>query len=598
MLTECRLADICLTDQKSKKKKKSKKKGTTAPSPAVDAPTIAVEPETPDPGDELETKDTAEKESEDTELEDDTKASVHADSKQESVNEPEPIPEKEPSIPTTEETSSAALTNGDARTVNETEKSVDNNDAAARFDALVKDRDALRLEVTQLRQSLEELRSKHATDIETVRSELAETQAEKESAEEQYQSLLGKVNTIRSQLGERLKADAEDLAQARTQIDELEEQKSELQERYTARSAEVEELTARNQDLATKAAEQSKELSTLRNRLTLAQQNWLKEREELVDQEAYLREEFESAKQAMHDWEVLAMEERTMRRDLADRNVDLEEQVSALKEAYEKAASERDTQTNTVDGLQRALQEIQSVRKQELKELVEANQKEQEELRAQLHELQTKHDTTVAELEQTKKELERALPFEKEVKEKNLLIGKLRHEAVILNDHLTKALRFLKKGKPEDNVDRQIVTNHFLQFLALDRADPKKFQVLQLIAALLGWTDEQREQAGLARPGGHGSSNTFASNSNSLRLPGSPLFHRTPSTPALHHEYFGPDSLGVSSPGASSASKESLAELWQHFLEQEAGASANKSTKTGNSRQSSQSTTIPPPTPQ
>ena len=58
------------------------------------------------------------------------------------------------------------------------------------------------------------------------------------------------------------------------------------------------------------------------------------------------------------------------------------------------------------------------------------------------------------ELETTKKELDRALPFEKEVKEKNLLIGKLRHEAVILNDHLTKALRFLKQRKPEDNVDR------------------------------------------------------------------------------------------------------------------------------------------------
>ena len=59
-----------------------------------------------------------------------------------------------------------------------------------------------------------------------------------------------------------------------------------------------------------------------------------------------------------------------------------------------------------------------------------------------------------AKLEKAQQELERALPFEKEVKEKNLLIGKLRHEAVILNDHLTKALRFLKKGKPEDNVDR------------------------------------------------------------------------------------------------------------------------------------------------
>lgn len=34
-----------------------------------------------------------------------------------------------------------------------------------------------------------------------------------------------------------------------------------------------------------------------------------------------------------------------------------------------------------------------------------------------------------------------------------------------------------------------IVTNHLLHFLALDRSDPKKFQILQLIAALLGWDD-------------------------------------------------------------------------------------------------------------
>jgi len=81
-------------------------------------------------------------------------------------------------------------------------------DAAARFDALVRDRDALRAEVTQLRRSLEELQSKHESDLEAVQNELQETQGEKEQAEEQYQTLLGKVNTIRSQLGERLKADA------------------------------------------------------------------------------------------------------------------------------------------------------------------------------------------------------------------------------------------------------------------------------------------------------------------------------------------------------------------------------------------------------
>ena len=103
----------------------------------------------------------------------------------------------------------------------------------------------------------------------------------------------------------------------------------------------------------------SKELSTLRNRTTLSQQNWSKEREDLAQREAYAKVEFEAAKQAMQDWEVLAMEERSIRENISERVADLEEQLSTQREAYEKAASERDAQSLTVDGLQRALQEIQ-----------------------------------------------------------------------------------------------------------------------------------------------------------------------------------------------------------------------------------------------
>jgi hypothetical protein len=110
-------------------------------------------------------------------------------------------------------------------------------------------------------------------------------------------------------------------------------------------------------------------------------------------------------------------------------------------------------------------------------------------------------------------------------------------------------------------IHRQIVTNHFLHFLALDRSDPKKFQILQLIAALLNWTEEQKEQAGLARPGAA---------SGSLRLPVSP-FHRTPSTPSLSTEFF-------SEPPAS---KESLADLWAGFLERSAEEGSVSGSRSG-----------------
>jgi hypothetical protein len=72
------------------------------------------------------------------------------------------------------------------------------------------------------------------------------------------------------------------------------------------------------------------------------------------------------------------------------------------------------------------------------------------------------------------------------------------------------------------------------------------------MAGYLNWTDEQREQAGLARPG---------TSSNSLRLPTSP-FHRTPSSPSLNADLF--------SEPTSARDRETLSELWAGFLERSA----------------------------
>ena len=422
------------------------------------------------------------------------------------------------------------------------------SDTTSRLDAMQQERNTLRDEVTKLRQSLEDLQRQHTEEVSGVKEELEQTQQSREHAETQYRNLLGKVNTIRSQLGERLKADAEELEQARGKIDELESEKT------TARE-ENERLQEQISGMNSKMDEQASEIENLRSRTNLSTTNWAKERDDMVSKEAYLREEYEVARQAMQDWEILATEERSRRETLEERVSDLEEQLGGSREAFERVKNEAETQGGTVDGLQRALRELQEERKRELRELVERSESQLDELRKQTTSAEENATALKQQLEHTKQALDRALPFEKEVKEKNLLIGKLRHEAVILNDHLTKALRFLKRGKPEDNVDRHLVTNHFLHFLALDRSDPKKFQVLQLIAALLAWDETQKEQAGLLRAGSVGA--------QSLKLPMSP-FRRTPSTPSLSADFI-PESPG-------GASRESLAELWSDFLEREAEA--------------------------
>jgi hypothetical protein len=77
-----------------------------------------------------------------------------------------------------------------------------------RFEALVRERDSLRVEVAEMRRSLEQIKSKHDEEMNILQHKLEETKNEKEHAEGQFRNLLGKVNTIKAQLGERLKADA------------------------------------------------------------------------------------------------------------------------------------------------------------------------------------------------------------------------------------------------------------------------------------------------------------------------------------------------------------------------------------------------------
>lgn len=71
--------------------------------------------------------------------------------------------------------------------------------------------------------------------------------------------------------------------------------------------------------------------------------------------------------------------------------------------------------------------------------------------------------------------------------------------AVIINEHLMEALRRLRRNSSDTNVDRRLVTNVLLSFLATPRADPKRFEMLQLLSTVLSWGDAEKEKAGLQR---------------------------------------------------------------------------------------------------
>jgi GRAB domain len=68
------------------------------------------------------------------------------------------------------------------------------------------------------------------------------------------------------------------------------------------------------------------------------------------------------------------------------------------------------------------------------------------------------------------------------------------------------ALRRLRRGAANTNVDRRLVTNILLTFLNTPREDTKRFEILGLLASILFWSDDERTRAGLQRTGANSAS--------------------------------------------------------------------------------------------
>lgn len=142
------------------------------------------------------------------------------------------------------------------------------------------------------------------------------------------------------------------MAESRTVIEQLQEQNNEAQDRIESLKRELSSRTSEKSAL-------EKDLVGVRDRLNVAQQNWAQEREEFEDAETYMREEYETAKKSMQDWEVLAMEESSVKKSLRERCDDLEEQLASQREAYQMLSQQRDKEYNTMQGLHQALDELQ-----------------------------------------------------------------------------------------------------------------------------------------------------------------------------------------------------------------------------------------------
>ncbi|KAJ3564779.1 hypothetical protein NP233_g8067 [Leucocoprinus birnbaumii] len=312
--------------------------------------------------------------------------------------------------------------------------------------------------------------------IERLREELEQTREEKENLASQHQTLLSKVSNIRNTLGAKLKQDAEELDRQEQLISQLTSERSDLSSTLSLLQS---ELTTTSTELSSL---QSK-YDSLRAKMSVNTQETMHSERQVRD----LQNQLEETKLDRDEWVRRCEEEKVVSEEARGECESLRREVEVLRGEREGLEGELEREREKARNLGVVLQDFQAAKDHELRQAVKDYESQLLQATQSLAEFKS-----------------RALNAEN-LKEKNLLIGKLRHEAVIMNEHLIEALRRLRRSSTEtkSSVDGRLVTNILLQFLTTPRTDTKRFEMLALLGSILGWGEEEREKAGLQRAGAH-----------------------------------------------------------------------------------------------
>lgn len=327
--------------------------------------------------------------------------------------------------------------------------------------------------------------------IATLEHDLERTQDEREALANQYRTLLGKLTAMRQSLGDKLREDAEELDRRETQITALTSELATLQGNLSHTRNELSMMSTENTQLSSQLAQVRYESSSSSSDIV-----------SLTRELRELRGEMEMLRVEREEWEVEAGHERKRREEFEDearrwerRCMEETRRASAVEEELtrerERAANLQDVLEVFQAGKDVEIRQAQTELETQLRSVVHSLA----EYKIRAHEAETR-------LEDISNDTTKSAKLEKELKEKNAMIGKLRHDAVVTQEHLTEALRRLRRNTSETNVDRRLVNNVLLQFLCTPRADAKRFEMLALLSTILGWDDDEQEKAGLQRGSG------------------------------------------------------------------------------------------------
>lgn len=303
--------------------------------------------------------------------------------------------------------------------------------------------------------------------VRILEDDLETTRQEKEALGNQYRSLLGKLTAMRTTLGDKLKEDAvgyisqsffwpcvetdacfrriqEELDRRETQINNLVTENSELHETVTTLKSELSSLSQESSHL-------SAQLAQLRSQSDSSSSDVLSLTREMRE----LRGEMERLRMEREEWEVEAGRERERRETLEDDLRVFERREQDMCSTLEKLTEERDKEKERGDNLQEVLSEFQAGEPSgkaptllcipvdntnnsplaKDSEIQQATAELETQLRTaaeSLSEFKLRAASAETRLSEVSSDASKSSALEKELKDKNQIIGKLRHDGKLI----------------------------------------------------------------------------------------------------------------------------------------------------------------------
>lgn len=389
------------------------------------------------------------------------------------------------------------------------------------------------LEIEKLNTTIETLNSKanepvaqdstSNEDIEELKKQLTLKTEESNKHKENYDKILSRVSQMKTIFGK--------MKESETKYELLESENAELKSKLGISDSKLSQIETTLGELNSECDKLTDMNTELKKQVESQNFQLENDTKSLEDENKRLKREVKETKSDLEEYLILIQEEKMSK-------TNLNQEINDLKIKLENIQSEKSSSDNKCNELKTEITKLNEsiVQLKNDNGNIVSGVKEQLENKVQQLNQFTEEINDLRNLMSEKDmKLKTIDELEKSLKEKQLLIGKLRHETITLNEHLTKAMKLIKKESGKEMVDRELVSNLFISFLQIPRGDTKKFEVLQLLANFLDWDDDKKRHAGLI------SSGNYRSKSNSV----------------------------VEVPHPSPSGTQSFVSLWTEFLEKE-----------------------------